>query len=75
MQTEDKILNIPASDETTKCCSCDEVKCIHREFDGCEQCEIKAAFWLRRIERVVAPPFVTSGGSVILQASLPSCFV
>ncbi len=70
-----KILNIPASCETIKCCSCDEVKCIRREFDGCEQCEIKAAFYLRNLERKAAPPLFEFGSSnIILQCSTPTCF-
>lgn len=52
----EKILDIPASSETTKCCSCDEMKCRSRKFDGCEQCEIKAGFWLRMMNKLLDPP-------------------
>ena len=67
-----KILNIPASEETGRCCSCDEVKCIRRKFDGCDQCEIKSAFWLRGLNKRLEPPLTGSG---VIFERMPECFV
>ena len=67
-----KILNIPSNKATVKCCSCNELKCIRREFDSCEHCEVKAGFWLKELERVVTPPLFVGG---VLQSSIPDCFV
>lgn len=71
-----KLLDIPSSAKTTKCCSCDEVRCIRRKFDGCEQCEIKAAFTLREFEGRMAPPLIKlKPGSIIVPSDhAPSCF-
>ena len=67
-----KILN--TIEERGRCCSCDEVKCICRKFDGCDQCEIRSAFWLRRLNKRVEPPLLTG---TILQSleRMPECFV
>ena len=74
-----KILNIPVNEATGTgiCCSCDEVKCIRRKFDGCDQCEIKSAFWLRRLNERLKPPLLLTDSGIILQSfeCMPECFV
>lgn len=56
MNDKNKILNISSDSKTVKCCSCDKINCLRREFDGCEECEIKAGFWLQMLNRLFKPP-------------------
>lgn len=69
-----RLLNIPLSESTLKCCACDEVKCVHREFDGCEQCEVMAGFWLRQLGRMIEPPLWGLDGRLHLATGPPNCF-